>query len=65
MNGRILHIPFLGYIFDVGRIPRQGEQLRYKDLKLVVTRMRGMKIEEILLIKGKDEPKAGDAGPEY
>ncbi|MBA7473037.1 hypothetical protein ES707_08371 [subsurface metagenome] len=32
-------------------IPRQGEQLRYKGLKLVITKMRGMKIEEILLTK--------------
>ncbi len=30
------------------RIPRQGEQLRYKDLKLVITKMRGVKIEEVL-----------------
>jgi hypothetical protein len=26
-----------------------------------VTRMRGMKVEEILLTKGKGEPKAEDA----
>ncbi len=41
--GFILHL--------LGHIPKQGEQLRYKDLKLVVTRMRGLKIEEILLTK--------------
>ena len=35
----------------LGRIPKQGEQLRYKGLKLVITKMRGMKIEEILLTK--------------
>ena len=35
------------------RIPRQGEQKRYKGLKLVITKMRGVKIEEILLTKEK------------
>jgi len=43
--GFVLHL--------LGHIPRQGEQLRYKGLKLVVTKMRGLKIEEILLIKEK------------
>jgi len=41
--GFVLHL--------LGHIPRQGEQLRYKGLKLVITKMRGMKIEEILLTK--------------
>ncbi len=41
-----------GFILNLlGRIPKQGEQLRYKDLKLVITKMRGMKIEEVLLNK--------------
>jgi len=41
-----------GFILDLlGRIPKRGEQLRYKDLKLVITKMRGVKIEEILLTK--------------
>jgi len=43
----------------LGRIPNQGEQLRYKGLKLVITKMRGVKIEEILLTKEK--PKEGYA----
>jgi len=43
--GFILHL--------IGRIPRQGEQLRYKNVKLVITKMRGMKIEEVLLTKEK------------
>jgi len=43
----------------LGRIPKQGEQLRYKGLKLVITKMRGVKIEEILLTKEK--PKEGYA----
>jgi len=37
----------------LGHIPKQGEQLRYKSLKLVITKMRGVKIEEILLTKEK------------
>ncbi len=41
-----------GFILDLlGRIPKRGEQLKYKDLKLVITKMRGVKIEEILLTK--------------
>jgi putative hemolysin len=41
-----------GFILNLlGRIPKRGEQLRYKDLKLVITKMRGVKIEEILLTK--------------
>jgi len=43
-----------GFILDLlERIPKQGEQMRYKGLKLVITKMRGMKIEEILLTKEK------------
>jgi len=49
--GFVLHL--------LGRIPRQGEQLRYKGLKVVITKMRGMKVEEILLTKEK--MKGGDA----
>ncbi len=43
--GFILHL--------LGRIPRQGEQLKYKDLKIVITRMAGVKIDEILLTREK------------
>jgi len=41
-----------GFVLSLlGYIPKQGEQLRYKGLKLVITKMRGAKIEEILLTK--------------
>ena len=41
-----------GFILDLlGHIPKQGEQLRYKGLKIVITEMRGMKIEKIVLTK--------------
>ena len=43
--GFVLHL--------LGHIPRQGEQMRYRGLKLVVTRMRGMKVEEVLVTKEK------------
>ncbi len=45
--GFILHL--------LGHIPRPNEQLRYKDLKLVITEMRGRKIEKILLTKEKPD----------
>jgi CBS domain containing-hemolysin-like protein len=38
----------------LGHIPKTGEQLRYKDLKVTVTRMNGLKIEEILIAKEKN-----------
>lgn len=52
-----------GFILDLlGHIPRQGEQIRHKGVKIVITKMRGLKIEEILLTKEKgkqDVPPAG------
>jgi len=49
-----------GFILDLlGHIPKSGKKLRYKGLKLVITKMRGVKIEEILLTKEK--PKEEDA----
>jgi putative hemolysin len=43
--GFILHL--------LQRIPRQGENLRYKDLKMVITRINGIKIEEVLVTREK------------
>jgi putative hemolysin len=43
--GFVLHL--------LGRIPRQGERLRYKSMNLTITEMRGVKIEKILLTKKK------------
>ena len=43
-----------GFILSLlGHIPKQGKQLRYKGLKMVITKMRGLKIEEVLIIKEK------------
>jgi len=41
-----------GFILSLlGHIPKRNEQLRYKGLKIVITEMRGLKIERILLTK--------------
>ncbi len=41
-----------GFILELlGRIPRPNEQLRYKGLKIVITEMRGVKIEKVLVTK--------------
>jgi putative hemolysin len=41
-----------GFILSLlGYIPKEGEQLRYGGLKLVITEMRGLKIEKVLLTK--------------
>ena len=43
MAGFIIHL--------LSRIPRQGEQLKYKNLKIVITKMQGAKIAEVLVTK--------------
>ena len=46
-----------GFILDLlGYIPKTGQRLKYKGMKLVITEMKGLKIEKILLTKGKHEP---------
>lgn len=41
-----------GFILSLlGYIPKAGEQLKYGGLKLVITEMRGLKIEKVLLTK--------------
>jgi len=43
-----------GFVLDLlGHIPREGERLKYKRLRIVITEMRGMKIEKIRLTKEK------------
>lgn len=45
-----------GFVLShLGRIPEQGDQLKYKNLKFVITEMRGMKIEKIMVTKEKEE----------
>jgi putative hemolysin len=51
--GFVLHL--------LGRIPRQGQQLKYKGLKMVITKMKGHKVEDILLTKEKKKQDASSA----
>ena len=41
--GFVLHL--------LGRIPTQGEHVKYRGLKILITRMHGVKIEEILVTR--------------
>jgi putative hemolysin len=46
-----------GFILSLlGNIPRQGRQLKYNNVKIVITRMKGMKIEEILVTRDNPRP---------
>ena len=52
-----------GFILNLlGHIPRRGEQLKYKGLKIVITKMRGLKIEEVLLTKEKQKQNVPPEG---
>ncbi|MFC1870910.1 HlyC/CorC family transporter [Chloroflexota bacterium] len=49
-----------GFILDLlGHIPESGQKLKYKDLKIVITEMRGVKIENIRVNREKHAPSAG------
>lgn len=48
-----------GFILSrLGRIPRQGEQLKCRNLKFVITEMRGLKIEKVMVTREKDATPA-------
>ncbi len=48
-----------GFILSLlGHIPKRNEHLRYKGLKMVITEMRGLKIEKILLTKERQAAAA-------
>ena len=43
-----------GFILShLGRIPKQGEQFKYQNLKFVITEMHGMKIERVIVTREK------------
>jgi putative hemolysin len=43
-----------GFVLNLlGRIPGQGDNLKYKDLKIAITRVSGTKIDEVLVTKEK------------
>ncbi len=42
-----------GFIFnELGRIPDEGDQLKYENITITVTEMKGVKIEKVLITKG-------------
>ncbi len=44
-----------GFILShLGRIPKQGEQLKYRHLKFVITEMQGVKIERIVVTREEE-----------
>jgi len=43
--GFILHL--------MGRIPEQGQQIKYSELKIVITKTKGLKIEEVFITREK------------
>lgn len=48
-----------GFILShLGRIPKQGEQLKYRNLKFVITEMRGMKIEKVIVTREEEAAPA-------
>ena len=48
-----------GFVLDLlGRIPREGEQIKYKNMKLVITEMQGVKIANIRLTREKHAASA-------
>jgi len=53
-----LHLPsgdyetVAGFILShLGRIPKEGEHFKYQNLKFVITEMRGMKIEKVMVTR--------------
>jgi putative hemolysin len=43
-----------GFILNqLGRIPKQGEHFKYQNLKFVITEMRGIKIEKVIVTREK------------
>jgi len=46
-----------GFILQLlGRFPKRGQQIKYNNLKMIVTKMKGLKIEEVLITKEKNVP---------
>lgn len=50
-----------GFILKlIRRIPKQGEQIKYKGLKIVITKMSGVKIDEIMVVKERSDKTSGE-----
>ncbi len=49
-----------GFVLNLlGKIPKRGQKIKYKGLKLVITEMKGLKIEKILVTKEGHAASAG------
>jgi len=49
-----------GFVMShAGRIPKQGEHLKYRNLKITIVEMKGLKIEKILVTREADTKRAG------
>jgi putative hemolysin len=56
--GFILHL--------LGQIPKQGDHLKYKDMKIVITKVTGARIDEVLVTKKKtDKESVLGTEPDY
>ena len=52
-----------GFVLDLlGRIPKEGDYRKYKNLRIAITRMSGNKIEEVLITREKQKEDALSAG---
>jgi len=48
-----------GFVLNLlGKIPKSGQKIKYKGLKLVITEMKGLKIEKILVTKERHAASA-------
>jgi putative hemolysin len=46
-----------GFVMShLGRIPKEGEHLKYKNLKITIVEMKGMKVDRILINREADAP---------
>jgi putative hemolysin len=53
-----------GFVLDLlGHIPKEGEQIKYNKLKMVITEIKGVKIEKVLVTKEKDAATTPDVQP--
>ena len=49
-----------GFVLNLlGRIPKRGQKIKYKGLQLVITEMKGLKIEKIMVTKERHAKAAG------
>jgi len=51
-------------LIQLGRIPKQGDHLNYRNFKITISKMSGPKIEEVLITRGKliENAPSGESG---